>query len=60
MRYKVKIKVATIYSGYVDMAEEEYEKLCLKDGDRMITELLNKANFPKKWYEEKLEEFGVE
>ncbi len=57
MRYKVLIKDTTFHSGYIEMSEEEYEKLCSEDGDIQINEIRAKAIFTNKWDEKILEEF---
>ena len=60
MRYKVKIKDTTIYIGYIEMNEEEYEKLCSEDEDVQVNEVRTRSIFTEKWDEEVLEEFWEE
>lgn len=60
MKYKVKIKDTIVYSGYINMREEEYEKLCSEDKDIILNTIRTQATFTDKWDEEELVDFYVE
>ena len=57
MRYKVKIRDTIIYCGYIEMSEEEYEKLCSEDGNIQVNEIRNRSIITERWDEEELLEF---
>ncbi len=59
MKYRVKFKEIIIYEGYIEMSEEEHEKLCKGDKDILMNRIRASAIFPKKRMEEELEKFCI-
>lgn len=57
MKYIVKLKDTIVYHGYIEMSEEEYEKLCLEDEDIQINTVRNKFIVTDKREEEELKDF---
>jgi len=53
-KYIVKLKETITYSGYIEMNEEEYEKLCLGDKDTLMNRIRTASIFPERHCNEKL------
>ncbi len=57
MKYIIKLKDTVVYYGYIEISEEEYEKLCLEDEDIQINTVRNKFIVTDKREEEELKDF---